>query len=339
MNILYCCDDGYAPLAGISITSLFENNKKLDEINVYIAGLDISGENQRKFEQTAESYGRVVSIVNGAEVDAYLKEKNVQSWKGGYMTWWRLFVGRLLPMDLDRVLYLDCDTIVAGSLGELEEYRLQDGKACAMVRQRICDGWNTLIGISEDALYYQAGVMLIDVGRWHEYGIEDKTMELLNAGYGVYPNPDQDFLSVCLVDYIQTLGPRYNVNPEWGFYGIKNAMYTRSCTPENFYTEIQISEAIENPVILHCFGILKPMFRGWFEDEWLEYRGMSEWCDAYSSRELYGGYVRVIHRFLYKLLPDFLFYPVLKWSYEQMLVKRRIRTIAVGANAVSTNEG
>ena len=36
LNVLYQSDNNYADLTGVSITSLFENNKHLDEINVYI---------------------------------------------------------------------------------------------------------------------------------------------------------------------------------------------------------------------------------------------------------------------------------------------------------------
>lgn len=36
LNILYQSNDNYAPITGVSMTSLFENNKKLDEINIYL---------------------------------------------------------------------------------------------------------------------------------------------------------------------------------------------------------------------------------------------------------------------------------------------------------------
>ena len=53
MNILYTCDDKFCAYTGISITSLFENNKDLDEINVFIAGQDISEKNKTGLEKTA----------------------------------------------------------------------------------------------------------------------------------------------------------------------------------------------------------------------------------------------------------------------------------------------
>lgn len=34
MNIVYTCDDYYADIAGVSIVSLFENNKEADVISL-----------------------------------------------------------------------------------------------------------------------------------------------------------------------------------------------------------------------------------------------------------------------------------------------------------------
>ena len=42
MNVLYQFNEKYAPYAGVSITSLFENNKNADEICVYILGENLS---------------------------------------------------------------------------------------------------------------------------------------------------------------------------------------------------------------------------------------------------------------------------------------------------------
>ena len=37
LNVLYQFDDKYAPYAGISMLSLYENNKEIENLNVYCA--------------------------------------------------------------------------------------------------------------------------------------------------------------------------------------------------------------------------------------------------------------------------------------------------------------
>ena len=48
LNILYQCDDNYAPYTGVSMSSLFRRNKNIEEINIYILDDGISEENKKK---------------------------------------------------------------------------------------------------------------------------------------------------------------------------------------------------------------------------------------------------------------------------------------------------
>ncbi|MBR1842185.1 MAG: hypothetical protein IJ788_02800 [Oscillospiraceae bacterium] len=64
LNILYACDDNYAPYTGISMTSLFENNKAQDVITVYCAGMQVSENNISKMKALAEQYGRNIVFLD-----------------------------------------------------------------------------------------------------------------------------------------------------------------------------------------------------------------------------------------------------------------------------------
>lgn len=48
LNILYQFNEKYVPYAGVSITSLLENNKESSNITIYLLGEDISEESRRK---------------------------------------------------------------------------------------------------------------------------------------------------------------------------------------------------------------------------------------------------------------------------------------------------
>ena len=54
MNIVYSASDLYSSLAGISLTSIFENNKWADEINVFIMDNGIGIENKDKLYSLAK---------------------------------------------------------------------------------------------------------------------------------------------------------------------------------------------------------------------------------------------------------------------------------------------
>ena len=50
MNVMYTCDDNYVWLMGISTISLFENNKTIEDLQVYLLGDNISQENKDKLK-------------------------------------------------------------------------------------------------------------------------------------------------------------------------------------------------------------------------------------------------------------------------------------------------
>lgn len=47
MNIVYSSSDSYAEIAGVSIVSLFENNKDIKEMVIYIIDNGISDSNKK----------------------------------------------------------------------------------------------------------------------------------------------------------------------------------------------------------------------------------------------------------------------------------------------------
>ena len=48
MNIVYTTDEAFTDKVAAGICSVFENNKEMEQINVYIVGQNLSGKNCRK---------------------------------------------------------------------------------------------------------------------------------------------------------------------------------------------------------------------------------------------------------------------------------------------------
>ena len=76
---LYTCDENYAPYAGISMNSLFENNRELEHICVYLVEDSVSEENKKRFIDQAEKYGReIIPYLNNSIISFSfdIREKN-----------------------------------------------------------------------------------------------------------------------------------------------------------------------------------------------------------------------------------------------------------------------
>ena len=118
MNILFTLNDAFVPQVATCMCSLFENNKSAENITVYLIGERISEENQNKLKGFAKSYDRKVCIISINNIADYIDfDFDTNGWSSIILA--RLFLDKLLPQEVDRILYLDGDTLVLKDLGSL----------------------------------------------------------------------------------------------------------------------------------------------------------------------------------------------------------------------------
>ena len=131
-------------------------------------------------------------------------------------TYHRLMVARLLPEEVARAVWLDCDLLVTGDLAALWEIDL-GGRHLLAVRDSVVPlvssrygirSWREL-GLLREAPYFNAGVMLLDVDRWR-----DDDIGALAGRYLVEARDamfwDQEGLNAVLCGRWGELDPRWN---------------------------------------------------------------------------------------------------------------------------------
>ena len=118
-----------------------------------------------------------------------------------YMCLMKCTMTKLFP-DRDRVLFLDCDTIVHRPLSQLWDIYM-DGYYYGAVKQRT-DGRR---GEFTKGDYYNVGVLLCNLEMLRD-GTEDKLIRLLNEKEYTYP--EQDCINETLKGKIYPLAGRYN---------------------------------------------------------------------------------------------------------------------------------
>lgn len=116
----------------------------------------------------------------------------------GYFTsanYYRLLIGTLLPNSLNRIYYIDCDTIVRKPLTQLFECNL-DGVVLGAVVDPSPEACERL-GVSP---YFNSGVLAINLDLWRTEQIERKALTFLEAHPEKIQLVDQDVLNAVLVD-------------------------------------------------------------------------------------------------------------------------------------------
>ncbi|GAA2703985.1 glycosyltransferase family 8 protein [Micromonospora olivasterospora] len=142
----------------------------------------------------------------------------------------RLLVPGALPAEVERVLYLDCDTLCTNSLTPLFELDM-GGAPLGAVRdpfnRRLLDmggipGLAQYHDLDPYALYYNSGVLLIDVARWKECEVTGKSLAYLARHAHESRYPDQDALNYATYGTWLRLPHRWNdlmawrLEPEFG---------------------------------------------------------------------------------------------------------------------------
>ena len=279
MNVLYTCDNNYAWLMGISMISLFDNNKKMKHLTVYLLGENISNENKLILQKIASNYQREIHIIDVPELD--IPEILVsRRWPLSAFT--RLFSGQLLPEAIDKVLYLDCDTIISGSIQGLEDFSM-DGATFCGVKDCIGKTYKKNIGLSNETLYINAGVVLIDLQKLRNIPVSVWIYSYLKK-YTSYINyADQDLLNGVFRERIGVLQPEYNVMTLAAVNTYEEIITLRK--PTNFYSKDLLQHAVQNPKIIHYTTnmlTIRPWYNNTdhpFAHEFTKYFKTSPWKD------------------------------------------------------------
>ena len=72
MNIIYASNNDYAKFLGISMLSLFDNNREINEIVVYILDQSICSANKEHLLQIARHYDRKICFIDIHDFTQYL---------------------------------------------------------------------------------------------------------------------------------------------------------------------------------------------------------------------------------------------------------------------------
>lgn len=251
ISIAYAPDDKYVNQTVVSMKSALEHNKQVEFIIMYSK---LSAESMQKLGAVGGSL-RLIKMDESQFADLTLsKWVTVQAW-------FRIKLPDLCK-DLDKVLYLDCDTLIRGNLDELFSLDLTD-KYLAGVK----DVWGVSKYVKrldmKSGVYVNSGMLLFNCDYCRKEHFFDKVVEFAKNNAKIIEFCDQDSINKVVDEYKLVISPKYNLMDTWwrgGYYEFEGE------------EETEYLRAKENPVIAHLTG-LKPAFKGCgnkFKDEWWE---------------------------------------------------------------------
>ena len=302
MNLLLTFDDKYTQHAGVTICSFLANNPGKHTIHAITD--HISEDNQALLRNICAESGSTLAFYS---IDAKLT-KDFPIGEGtinptlSIATYFRLFMTDVLPESIQKILYLDCDIIVDGSLEELWNTPFEDGKCIAALEELpllAFDGCRRM-GYPPCYSYFNAGVLLVHLERLRTVYSVEKASDFIKKHSANIRYHDQDVLNALLFDKKQFIPLRYNV--------MDTCLIRDALIPLRY--KMQRID-IRHPKVIHYTGFFKPWdkeSRNPFDYKYYEYLKLTSWKD-YRPQSKFTSFVpKVVSRLKHwtKLLLDFL---------------------------------
>ena len=242
VNVVFGSDQSYIAHLAVALCSLFDNNRDL-ALNVYVLNSDIDPPSWKKIQGIAEQYGQQLIDLKVSEKDL---EGLVVTWHFTLATYYRLFIPEKLR--LDKVLYLDVDIVVNGSIRELYSTDVSD-TFLAAVREPNFDRHQQL-EMSKEARYFNAGMMVINLDRWRKERLKESVIAMVRKKPEAMVFSDQCGINSVVNGRWKEVDPKFNLVH---FYAREDISDFMSMFPDDVLTN-----ARKHPVIIHFSGASKP---------------------------------------------------------------------------------
>lgn len=284
MNIVYTTDDNFIRQVLASVISVFENNKD-EDINIYILSKGVTADHQNIVQDYAKKYNQKVCFLEIGNVHKYFdQEVDTGGWNDIVLA--RLFLDKILPEDVSRVIYLDGDVIVRRSLSKMWNIDLGDNVLGAVPEPTISKDRKEYLDIENDKYYYNAGILLIDLDKWKMREVGKRIVDYFRAKGGKLFANDQDAINGELKNEILPISFSYNYCNTYNFYSYRaiKKMFGESgfCSKEEYLS-------IKNdPTIVHYLGEERPWREGnkhHFKDDYIKYFNMTVFADELGRKD------------------------------------------------------
>ncbi len=233
--IVFSCDSNYVPLCSVAISSIVENASDKNLYEIYVFHTRLKKEDILNLEALSKDNVSVRCM----DVSEYLDYDILYATSEYPIEMYYRYYAPLI-LKYDKIIYLDCDTIVIDDIEKLYNEDLEN-KPIAMIM---------------DFTYYtneiytnlNSGVLVFNTKEFKKQKIREKCLDVLKKNTN-YRFPDQTALNIVCKDNMKVLKPMYNYQTNLASY-------------DKFKTKIRKKKYkdlfVEQPIIIHFTYVTKP---------------------------------------------------------------------------------
>lgn len=289
MSVCYATSDEFTIHTGISLLSLLDNNRDVVG-HVYVLDYGMTDSSKGKIAGICDQYGVQCQFIWAKDkLIAIGEQTGIKNFRDSFATYSRAFLDLLIPESVDKILYIDSDTVIIGSVAPIMEIDMTGKVICGCANAALYgNGKNSksraaeIDGLlSKNKLYIQCGILWYSLRNWRELACTERIVETTKK-LEKYPFADQTLINNALPDKLFGCLPlKYNLTKHNHCDKYNLVAYSGG----GFYSKEEILEALHAPVVIHYCG--EAMLRPWYDvcqsrrkRHYLEYKELSPWKDV-----------------------------------------------------------
>lgn len=286
LYVCYSINDFFAREAGISMIGLLENNPDYEPEEIFFLDYGIHPRNKERLDGIAAGYGKRITYLSAKPITDRIRQEfpDLKGWRGSMAPNAKPFVEQIVPEYVERLLFIDADAVVTGSLAQLRQLDM-DGAAMGVVPVNL---GNDMIRkkkvrlLNDNQIYFNSGVLLFNLPVWKSENCPGMIIDTLKKDLDL-SMPDQSLLNNAIPErLLKELPLKYNYLSHY-YHPKQERKWLKI---GNYYSNEEIEEAINNPAIIHYLGGWL-LARPWHEHcrsshsaPYFKYKAMSPWKES-----------------------------------------------------------
>lgn len=251
LNITINTDNRFIQHTMAMLCSLYENNRQ-HKIIVHVLQNNLSEESRKYLIDLTDRYNMEISFYTVQEdvLDGVQFRKNRPLSLAAY---YRLLLSEVLPKSLEKVLYLDCDTIVMDDISEIFQLEIENyALAATLDTFPYTNQHRNQLHMEADQKTFCSGVMLVNLKYWRDNDVTSGLLEYAKRPRKEVHLHDQDVLNYFFKKNWFLLPPK------WNRYATSSKAFR--C---NGYRSFDYMEYTLSPKIYHYASVnIKPWYQG-----------------------------------------------------------------------------
>lgn len=267
IELLLSIDSNFVMQLMTTSVSLFRNNPNA-QFQIHLLCTKVSESDKQRIREFIEGQGQRIVFYDADEVLLNLPHIP-KSGRFTLSTYMRCFITRILPENISKILYMDCDILIRGNIDGLWNTDISGYAIGAVDDMWALRGNFERLGIPPEDSYFNNGVLLINLDYWRKADVYELSLQTIKEHHQKLQFHDQDIFNMLFHAKRLELPVQYNMQD--AFFRMRRQWIQPRLQND-------IDHFLASPTIVHYTGSHKPWeYKCYhpFRKEYLEYVGLT----------------------------------------------------------------